>query len=102
MEEGYWRPGNGAAFLDLVQQLTGQPLSADAWVEQLKEPVASLLQTEEQDYKQAVQQGPKLKSGGFTTAMPGYQVFCWKLPCLRGHVVTERDAAESCTGNWTS
>lgn len=24
----YWRPGNGAMFLDLVQQLTGKPLAA--------------------------------------------------------------------------
>ena len=63
LEEVYWRPGNGAAFLDLVQQLTGHPLSADAWVAQLQEPVASLLQHEEQDYKDAVQKGPKLKPG---------------------------------------
>lgn len=63
LEEVYWRPGNGAAFLDLVQQLTGQPLTADAWVEQLREPVAALLQQERQDYKEAVQKGPRLKSG---------------------------------------
>lgn len=66
LEEVYWRPGNGAAFLDLVQQLTGQPLSADAWVAQLQEPIASLLQHEEQDYKNAVQKGPKLKPGKAT------------------------------------
>lgn len=63
LEEVYWRPGNGAAFLDLVHQLTGQPLSADAWVQQLQQPIAALLQEEEQDYKEAVQKGPKLKPG---------------------------------------
>jgi len=35
LEEIYWRPGNGAAFLELVQQLTAEPLSADAWVSRL-------------------------------------------------------------------
>lgn len=63
LEEVYWRPGNGAAFLDLVHQLTGQPLSADAWVQQLQQPIAALLQEEEQDYQEAVQAGPKLKPG---------------------------------------
>ena len=63
LEEAYWRPGNGAAFLDLVEQLTGQPLTADAWVGKLKESVASVVQQEEKDYQEAVQQGPKIKPG---------------------------------------
>lgn len=63
LQEVYWKPGNGAAFLDLVQQLTSQPLSADAWVQQLQQPVASLLEQEERDYKAAVQIGPELKPG---------------------------------------
>jgi hypothetical protein len=36
LSEVYWRPGNSAAFLDLVQQLTGAPLTADAWVAELQ------------------------------------------------------------------
>lgn len=78
LEEVYWRPGNGAAFLDLVQQLTGQPLSADAWVEQLQQPIASLLQQEEQDYREAVQQGPKLKPG----TIAAYAAECRLLTCI--------------------
>ncbi len=35
----YWRFGNGAAFLDLVKQLTGKPLAADAWVSELQTPM---------------------------------------------------------------
>lgn len=35
----YWKPGNSAAFLDLVEKLTGAPLSADAWVANLKKPL---------------------------------------------------------------
>lgn len=63
LEEAYWRPGNGAAFLELVHQLTGEALSADAWVYKLQESVGSMVQQEEQDYQQAVQKGPKLKPG---------------------------------------
>ena len=59
----YWRPGNGAAFLDLVHQLTGEALTADAWVSKLKESVSSVVQQEEQEYKEAVQKGPKIKPG---------------------------------------
>ena len=32
LTEMYWRPGNGASFLDLVEGLTGSPLTGDAWV----------------------------------------------------------------------
>lgn len=63
LEEVYWRPGNGAAFLDLVQQLTGEALTADAWVSKLKESVSSVVQQEEQEYQKAVQKGPKIKPG---------------------------------------
>lgn len=63
VEEVYWRPGNGAAFLDLVQQLTGEVLTADAWVSKLKESVTSVVRQEEKDYQEAVQQGPQVKPG---------------------------------------
>ena len=35
----YWRPGNSAAFLSLVELLTGKPLDGSAWVEALATPV---------------------------------------------------------------
>ncbi len=73
LEEIYWRPGNGAAFLELVQQLTAEPLSADAWVSSLKQSVDSVVQQEEQDYLQAIQTGPKIK--------PGQQASSWS--CIR-------------------
>lgn len=63
VEEVYWRPGNGAAFLDLVHQLTGEALTANAWVSKLKESVSSVLQQEEKEYQEAVRQGPKIKPG---------------------------------------
>lgn len=55
----YWRPGNGAMFLDLVQQLTGKPLAADAWVARLQRDTASLLAREKEQYEAAVKAGPK-------------------------------------------
>ena len=41
--EAYWQPGNGAAFLDLVQGLTGQPLSPDCWESKFKERVSRVV-----------------------------------------------------------
>ena len=43
LTEVYWQPGNGAAFLDLVQQLTGKPLAADAWIAELQTPLDKLV-----------------------------------------------------------
>lgn len=43
LSEVYWAPGNGAAFLDLVAQLTGRPLAADAWVAELQQPTDALV-----------------------------------------------------------
>jgi hypothetical protein len=43
LTEAYWRPGNGECFLDLVQNLTGEPLTADAWVEELQQPTDALV-----------------------------------------------------------
>jgi hypothetical protein len=50
----YWRPGNSVPFLDLVEQLTGAPLTGDAWVKALNEDVASVLKSEQSDYEAAV------------------------------------------------
>ena len=36
MAEVYWAPGNGEAFLDLVNKLTGAPLTSAAWVKELQ------------------------------------------------------------------
>jgi hypothetical protein len=59
----YWEPGNGAAFLDLVQQLTSKPLSADAWVARLRLDTEAVLAREKGDYEAAVEAGPKWVSG---------------------------------------
>ncbi|KAF8067346.1 pam-b [Scenedesmus sp. PABB004] len=59
----YWRPGNGAAFLDLVAGLTGRPLGSAAWVARLQMPIEELLAKEREDYDAAVKAGPRFKPG---------------------------------------
>ncbi|GIL49198.1 hypothetical protein Vafri_5347 [Volvox africanus] len=61
--EGYWRPGNGAAFLELVKGLTGKPLVADDWVRDLEKPLEEAIREEEADYQAALAAGPALKPG---------------------------------------
>ena len=41
LAESYWRPGNSAQFLDLVQGLTGAPLTGAAWIAALEEDLAA-------------------------------------------------------------
>lgn len=59
LAEAYWRPGNGAPFLGLVEALTGAPLSADAWTARLETPLEDLLARERADYDAAIKEGPK-------------------------------------------
>jgi hypothetical protein len=63
LAEVYWKPGNRAQFLDLVQTLTGAPLTASAWVEQLNTPSEEVVRTERVAYNQALQAGPAIRSG---------------------------------------
>ena len=54
----YWTPGNGDAFLDLVQRLTGKALGSDAWVAELEEDLEAKVVREKADYEAAVAAGP--------------------------------------------
>jgi hypothetical protein len=64
LARGYWAPGNGASFLDLVQALTGAPLSGDAWVDSLSEDLEHLVTSERAEYDAALKAGPALPAGG--------------------------------------
>ncbi|KAL7522935.1 hypothetical protein ACHAWX_007671 [Stephanocyclus meneghinianus] len=48
--EAYWKPGNSEPFLDLVQNLTGSPLTGQAWINMLKQTVEDLLKQEKASY----------------------------------------------------
>eukprot|EP01065_Artemidia_motanka_P006153 TRINITY_DN13013_c0_g1_i1.p1 TRINITY_DN13013_c0_g1~~TRINITY_DN13013_c0_g1_i1.p1 ORF type:complete len:663 (+),score=219.50 TRINITY_DN13013_c0_g1_i1:126-1991(+) len=63
LAEVYWRPGNSECFLDLVEKLTGRPLTADDWIEKLGVSVEERLAGEERDYQEAVKAGPKFAPG---------------------------------------
>ena len=53
LREAYWLPGNSEPFLGLVENLTGKPLTGDAWVNMLKQDVESLLAEEKVAYDAA-------------------------------------------------
>ena len=63
LAEIYWKPGNRAKFLDLVQVLTGKPLSASAWVDSLSVPVHKLVANEREAYMEGFEIGPKYRAG---------------------------------------
>ncbi len=63
LTEVYWAPGNSENFLELVNKLTGRPLTADAWIAALQEDIEELVVSEKKAYDTAVVQGPKFPKG---------------------------------------
>ncbi|KAK9816558.1 hypothetical protein WJX72_001939 [[Myrmecia] bisecta] len=63
LRQAYWLPGNTAPFLGLVEQLTGRPLSGDAWVAALQQPVEDKVTKERAAYEEAVAAGPAIPAG---------------------------------------
>ncbi|GBF88826.1 oligoendopeptidase f [Raphidocelis subcapitata] len=63
LTRAYWTPGNSAMFLDLVEGLTGRPLSGDAWVARLQLPLEQLLVREKEEYGRAIKEGPSIPPG---------------------------------------
>jgi hypothetical protein len=63
LTEVYWKPGNSENFLDLVAKLTQKPLTSQAWVEKLQQPLEVVLQEEKEAYERAVVAGPKYPRG---------------------------------------
>jgi Zn-dependent oligopeptidase len=63
LTEFYWKSGNSEKFLDLVKNLTGKPLSGDAWVDSLKVGNEELLTTEKIVYEDGLVKGPTFKPG---------------------------------------
>jgi hypothetical protein len=50
LTSAYWKPGNSEQFLSLVEDLTGNPLTGDAWVNELKQTVSDVLKMEKDSY----------------------------------------------------
>jgi oligoendopeptidase F len=53
----YWSAGNSKPFLDLVHELTGKPLTGDAWVKKLNEPLEDKIVKEKANYNRAIEEG---------------------------------------------
>ena len=51
LAKSYWQPGNSEPFLSLVKNLTGSPLTGDAWVNELKQSVEDVLKDEKKKYE---------------------------------------------------
>lgn len=51
LAEVYWKPGNGVQFLDLVESMTGAPLTGKAWVAALREPLEDKVASEKNAFK---------------------------------------------------
>jgi hypothetical protein len=60
---GYWKAGNTIPYLKMVERVTGEPLSADAWVEELETPLEEVLAQEKADYVAALAKGPRFLPG---------------------------------------
>jgi hypothetical protein len=54
LQQNYWKCGNSEMFLDLVEKLTGKPLVADAWVEDINIDVKELIVKEKEAYEKMV------------------------------------------------
>jgi len=57
LSKEYWAPGNSELFLDLVANLTGEPLTGKAWISALEEPLEALLASEKVEYDAGVAAG---------------------------------------------
>ena len=54
LTQAYWRPGNTANFFDLVEKLTHEPLSGNAWVDSLNRDVNDVVASERRAYDDAI------------------------------------------------
>ncbi|GAX18449.1 hypothetical protein FisN_2Lh103 [Fistulifera solaris] len=55
----YWSAGNSKPFLDLVLELTGKPLTGDAWIKKLNEPLEDKIVKEKANYNRAIEEGSR-------------------------------------------
>lgn len=61
----YWLPGSGEpGFLKMVEDLTGKPLSHDAWVSEMSKDTEAVVADEKAEYAKAVEAGLAGDGGG--------------------------------------
>jgi len=69
LTEKYWKCGNAEMFFDIVQGLTGQPLTGDAWVRVLEEDIETTVREEKVAYEKAVALPDPRKGGEIDLGM---------------------------------
>ena len=62
LREGYWQSGNTVPYLELVKNVTGSTLFADAWVSVLEQPLEEKLAKEKVAFEEGVAKGPGFAS----------------------------------------
>ena len=119
LTEVYWRPGNTARFVDLVKELTGEPLSGNAWTDALSVDVEDLVAREKRAYMKASSPRDEVEidldmrikivdgddviadsedRGGFMNACKAFEVYLEKRygnGVDHGHHRTPRDVAQA-------
>eukprot|EP00756_Hemistasia_phaeocysticola_P023965 Hpha_TRINITY_DN15920_c0_g1::TRINITY_DN15920_c0_g1_i3::g.72244::m.72244 len=63
LTEIYWKPGNGEGFLDLVEKMTGKPLTGEDWINDLKKTVEEKVESQKELYAKGLEAGPKIAPG---------------------------------------
>lgn len=54
LTKAYWLPGNSEPFLELVKNLTGAPLTGEAWIKRLRTPLETMVSGEKKDYEEVL------------------------------------------------
>eukprot|EP01060_Flectonema_neradi_P029595 TRINITY_DN4126_c1_g2_i2.p1 TRINITY_DN4126_c1_g2~~TRINITY_DN4126_c1_g2_i2.p1 ORF type:complete len:373 (+),score=77.55 TRINITY_DN4126_c1_g2_i2:907-2025(+) len=94
LAESYWKAGNSEPFLDLVEKLTGAPLTADAWVATVNEDQNDRLQKEKALYEKGLKEGAK-----FTASEDFMSILNMQIRLVHGDLVvasTEKDTFAEC------
>lgn len=64
LTKAYWECGNSRPFLEIVKELTGEPLSGKAWVDKLKEGLEDRVKRERREYDEAVERCRRTEEEG--------------------------------------
>jgi hypothetical protein len=98
LDGGYWKYGNTVPLLDLVQRVTGAPLSADAWVSEIEADVEEVVVREKADYVAAVKVGPKYKPADAVDAAEVEKKLDMRVELVHGALTIADSAADGGLG----
>ena len=89
LTKAYWKCGNSRPFLEIVRELTGKDLTADAWIAVLNETVEDKVARERKEYDEVV------AKGAATTTAPLDEILNMKVRFVDGdEVIADSTATE--------